>query len=95
MAPRPSSCAASKIFWQAAAAAQTFSMAMTRSSVGASTLTAMMTGARRGNAVFFSYSVPHPDSRTLHGGSPVLEGEKWIATKWLREREFPARKPTD
>jgi prolyl 4-hydroxylase len=52
-------------------------------------------GARRGNAVFFSYSVPHPDSRTLHGGSPVLEGEKWIATKWLREREFPARKPTD
>lgn len=52
-------------------------------------------GARKGNAVFFSYSVPHPDSRTLHGGSPVLEGEKWIATKWLREREFPARKPTD
>lgn len=50
-------------------------------------------GARRGNAVFFSYSIPHPDSRTLHGGSPVLEGEKWIATKWLREREFPVRKP--
>lgn len=45
-------------------------------------------GPRRGNAVFFSYDIPHPDSKTLHGGSPVQEGEKWIATKWLREREF-------
>lgn len=45
-------------------------------------------GPRRGNAVFFSYDTPHPDSKTLHGGSPVQEGEKWIATKWLREREF-------
>ena len=45
-------------------------------------------GPRRGNAVFFSYDMPHPDSRTLHGGSPVVEGEKWIATKWLREGEF-------
>ena len=45
-------------------------------------------GPRRGNAVFFSYDIAHPDSRTLHGGSPVVEGEKWIATKWLREGEF-------
>lgn len=43
---------------------------------------------KRGNAVFFSYERPHPSTQTLHGGSPVLEGEKWIATKWLREREF-------
>jgi prolyl 4-hydroxylase len=43
---------------------------------------------KRGNAVFFSYDRPHPATRTLHGGAPVLEGEKWIATKWLREREF-------
>lgn len=42
----------------------------------------------RGNAVFFSYDRPHPSTRTLHGGAPVIEGEKWIATKWLREREF-------
>ena len=21
----------------------------------------------------------------LHGGAPVVAGEKWIATKWLRE----------
>jgi len=43
---------------------------------------------RRGNAVFFSYERPHPTTRTLHGGAPVLEGIKWIATKWLRERHF-------
>mgnify|MGYP001605936675 CR=1 FL=1 len=43
---------------------------------------------RRGNAVFFSYDRPDPSTKTLHGGAPVLEGEKWIATKWLREREF-------
>jgi prolyl 4-hydroxylase len=41
-----------------------------------------------GNAVFFNYSQPSPVSRTLHGGAPVLSGDKWIATKWLREREF-------
>ncbi len=44
--------------------------------------------AVRGNAVFFSYDRPHPVTRTLHGGAPVVEGEKWVATKWLREREF-------
>ena len=42
----------------------------------------------RGNAVFFSYDRAHPVTRTLHGGAPVLEGEKWVATKWVRERPF-------
>jgi prolyl 4-hydroxylase len=42
----------------------------------------------RGNAVFFSYDRPHPATRTLHGGAPVLAGEKWVATKWLREGVF-------
>ena len=42
----------------------------------------------RGNAVFFSYDRPHPMTRTLHGGAPVIEGEKWVATKWLREDRF-------
>ena len=42
----------------------------------------------RGNAVFFSYAQAHADSRSLHGGDPVTTGEKWIATKWLREGEF-------
>lgn len=41
-----------------------------------------------GNAVFFSYALPHPMTKTLHGGAPVLEGEKWVATKWLREQRF-------
>jgi prolyl 4-hydroxylase len=44
--------------------------------------------AVKGNAVFFSYERPHPDTRTLHAGTPVLEGEKWIATRWLRERAY-------
>jgi prolyl 4-hydroxylase len=43
---------------------------------------------KRGNAVFFSYERPHPSTKTLHGGAPVLAGEKWIATKWLREQRF-------
>lgn len=48
----------------------------------------MEVAPKRGNAVFFSYDRPHPSTRTLHGGSPVIAGEKWIATKWLRERVF-------
>lgn len=42
----------------------------------------------RGHAVFFSYDQPSAATRTLHGGAPVIAGEKWVATKWLREREF-------
>ncbi len=42
----------------------------------------------RGNAVFFSYDRPHPSTRTLHGGAPVTAGEKWVATKWMREGRF-------
>ncbi|MCO5976762.1 2OG-Fe(II) oxygenase [Ideonella oryzae] len=42
----------------------------------------------KGNAVFFSYPRPDAATRTLHGGAPVQSGEKWVATKWLRQREF-------
>jgi prolyl 4-hydroxylase len=42
----------------------------------------------RGNGVFFSYDRPHPSTRTLHGGAPVTAGEKWVATRWLREGKF-------
>ncbi len=44
--------------------------------------------AVKGNAVFFSYPQPDPATRTLHGGAPVLAGEKWVATKWLRQGVF-------
>ena len=43
---------------------------------------------KRGNAVFFSYAAPDPDTLSLHGGEPVTAGEKWIATKWLRQTVF-------
>jgi prolyl 4-hydroxylase len=43
--------------------------------------------ARKGAAVYFSYcdSNGELDRLTLHGGAPVRRGEKWIATKWLRQ----------
>jgi prolyl 4-hydroxylase len=44
--------------------------------------------ATQGHAVFFSYALPVPSTRTLHGGAPVTEGEKWVATKWLRQGRF-------
>lgn len=45
---------------------------------------------RKGNAIFFSYANPAGDldKLSLHGGSPVAAGEKWIATKWLRLGEY-------
>jgi prolyl 4-hydroxylase len=42
----------------------------------------------RGSAVFFAYDRPHAVTKTLHGGAPVVAGEKWVATKWMRERVF-------
>ncbi len=29
-----------------------------------------------------------PDPTSLHGGCPVLEGTKLIATRWIRAAEF-------
>ena len=42
--------------------------------------------ALRGSAVYFAYDTG--DHASLHAGLPVQQGEKWIATKWLRERPF-------
>jgi prolyl 4-hydroxylase len=47
----------------------------------------------QGNGVFFRYPIPDPESRTLHGARPVIRGEKWIATKWLRQRAIPGPSP--
>jgi len=45
---------------------------------------------RRGNAVYFAYCTENGtlDPRSLHGGSPVGAGEKWIATKWIRQGRY-------
>jgi prolyl 4-hydroxylase len=29
------------------------------------------------------------DWQTWHGSSPVIRGEKWVATKWIRQHTFP------
>ncbi|MFC3651834.1 2OG-Fe(II) oxygenase [Dyella humi] len=39
-----------------------------------------------GSAVYFAYDTG--DTASLHAGLPVQKGEKWIATKWLRELPF-------
>ncbi|GMY13538.1 probable prolyl 4-hydroxylase 7 [Fagus crenata] len=45
---------------------------------------------RKGDALLF-FSL-HPDAttdaRSLHGSCPVIEGEKWSATKWIHVRSF-------
>jgi prolyl 4-hydroxylase len=45
---------------------------------------------RRGQALYFEYGNARrrSDPMSLHGGARVLAGEKWIATKWIRERVF-------
>ena len=45
---------------------------------------------RQGSAVYFEYCNDEDqlDARTLHGGAPVLAGEKWIATRWTRQRRY-------
>lgn len=45
---------------------------------------------RKGSGVYFEYanSTGQLDPRTLHGGAPVLRGEKWAATKWFRQGPF-------
>lgn len=40
-----------------------------------------------GRVVFFSYDIATPESKSLHSGTPVISGQKWIATKWWRERK--------
>jgi prolyl 4-hydroxylase len=49
---------------------------------------------RKGSAVYFEYcnSAGQLDPLSLHAAAPVGTGEKWVATKWMRQRRFvPAR----
>jgi prolyl 4-hydroxylase len=43
-----------------------------------------------GNAVYFEYcnSRGQVDHASLHASAPVERGEKWVATKWMRQRPF-------
>jgi prolyl 4-hydroxylase len=45
---------------------------------------------KMGAAVYFEYcnSLNQTDPLTLHGGAPVTKGEKWIATKWMRQCQY-------
>jgi len=50
--------------------------------------------AKRGRMLLFhnchrGSTVRHPDS--LHGGMPVLEGEKWACNFWFREKRYQKR----
>jgi prolyl 4-hydroxylase len=44
----------------------------------------------KGDAVFFNNVLPDgkDDPLTLHAGTPVRKGCKWIMTRWIRERPF-------
>ena len=52
-------------------------------------------GPKKGAAVYFEYtnSRNQVDPQTLHGGLPVLRGEKWIATKWVRRHRYGSPSP--
>lgn len=45
---------------------------------------------KTGGAVIFKNTKPDGslDRKTLHGGAPVLSGDKWIATKWIRTKPY-------
>jgi 2OG-Fe(II) oxygenase superfamily len=46
--------------------------------------------ALRGQAIYFEYcnSANQLDPLSVHAGAPVLTGEKWALTKWMRQRRF-------
>jgi prolyl 4-hydroxylase len=49
---------------------------------------------RQGSGLYFEYCnhLGQLDPLSLHAGAPVIAGEKWIVTKWMRQRRFvPAR----
>lgn len=47
--------------------------------------------ARTGDALLFFNLTPEgePDPRTLHAGLPPVRGEKWLYSKWIRQRPYP------
>lgn len=45
---------------------------------------------QQGHALYFEYcnSRGQVDPRSLHAAAPVQRGEKWVASKWMRQRRF-------
>jgi prolyl 4-hydroxylase len=45
---------------------------------------------KKGMAVYFEYFYNDQalNELTLHGGAPVVQGEKWIATQWIRRKKL-------
>lgn len=43
---------------------------------------------QKGMAVYFEYfyNDSNLNELTLHGGAPVIAGEKWVATQWMRKQ---------
>lgn len=43
---------------------------------------------QKGMAVYFEYfyNDENLNELTLHGGAPVITGEKWVATQWMRKQ---------
>jgi len=50
---------------------------------------------RQGSALYFEYcnSAGQLDPQSLHAALPVLAGEKWIVTKWMRQRRYVPASP--
>jgi prolyl 4-hydroxylase len=48
---------------------------------------------RAGNAIYFESCNRggQVDPQSLHAGQPVVRGEKWVVTKWMRQRRFVPR----
>ncbi|KAH9569254.1 hypothetical protein CY35_03G123600 [Sphagnum magellanicum] len=48
---------------------------------------------RQGDALLFYSMLPNGtfDKTALHGSCPVIKGEKWVATKWIRDKPVSAR----
>ncbi|KAF7828646.1 putative prolyl 4-hydroxylase 9 isoform X1 [Senna tora] len=59
-------------------------------SYGYEECTGLRVRPRQGDGLLF-YSLFHNgtiDPTSLHGSCPVIKGEKWVATKWIRDQEL-------
>jgi prolyl 4-hydroxylase len=45
---------------------------------------------KKGSALYFEYcnDMHQLDGKSLHAGGRVLQGEKWAATKWMRQKKY-------